>query len=327
MDQTHIGYTFWNEPPLNAMPGVEQVQPLLGARMVVVPEGDKMLALPGFDAANRQTHTIDIANRGIDPFDYSVSASAPWIHLSAATGYVTTDQRIDVSIDWTQAPVGSTKGFITLTQQNSHGVAPISIAVEAIRLPASVPIYGFAESNGVVSIEAEHSAANRAANGVAWQVIPGFGETLSAMEAFPITAPSSIGPAPQTCLDYNFYLYNAAPRTLESILAPTLDFTPDRGLRYSIAVDSRSATVVNAWSSNTHADWAKAVSDGVHKVSTPLGNLAAGQHTLHFCRVDAGVVLEKLVIFSGLAPTTYLGPSESASLPALSTSTGKGAQP
>ena len=26
MDQTHIGYTFWNEPPLNAMPAVTEVQ-------------------------------------------------------------------------------------------------------------------------------------------------------------------------------------------------------------------------------------------------------------------------------------------------------------
>ena len=27
MDQTHIGYTFWNEPPANAMPPVTQLQP------------------------------------------------------------------------------------------------------------------------------------------------------------------------------------------------------------------------------------------------------------------------------------------------------------
>jgi hypothetical protein len=327
MDQTHVGYFFWNEPPLNAMPGVEQVQPLPGARMVIVPEGEEMLTLPRFDAANHQMRTIDIANRGTDPFDYTAIASAPWIHLSATTGHVTTDQRIDVSIDWTQAPVGSTKGSIIFTQQNSHGVAPISIAVEAIGPATSAPVYGFAESNDVVSIEAEHSAVNRAANGVAWQVIPGFGETLSGMEAFPITAPSSIGPTPGACLDYNFFLYSAAPRTLESILAPTLGFAPGHGLRYSISVDTHSATIVDAWSSNTHADWAKAVSDGVHKVSTPLGNLAVGQHTLHFCRVDPGVVIEKLVIFSGLAPTTYLGPPESASLPAPSTSIGKGAQP
>ncbi len=38
MDQTHIGYTSWNEPPLNAMPAVQQVQTLPGAHMLVFPE-------------------------------------------------------------------------------------------------------------------------------------------------------------------------------------------------------------------------------------------------------------------------------------------------
>ncbi len=32
MDQTHIGYTFWNEPPLNAMPAVTEDQPLSRAK-------------------------------------------------------------------------------------------------------------------------------------------------------------------------------------------------------------------------------------------------------------------------------------------------------
>ena len=39
MDQTHIGYTFWNEPPLNAMPAVTEVQPVSGPRMAVAVEG------------------------------------------------------------------------------------------------------------------------------------------------------------------------------------------------------------------------------------------------------------------------------------------------
>jgi hypothetical protein len=51
---------------------------------------------------------------------------------------------------------------------------------------------------------------------------------------------------------------------------------------------------------------------GVHRVATPLGDLAAGIHTLHFCRVDPGVVLERLVIYGDKPPTTYLGSPESA---------------
>ena len=39
MDQTHIGYTYWNQPPLNAMPAVRQVQPASGAKMGIAVEG------------------------------------------------------------------------------------------------------------------------------------------------------------------------------------------------------------------------------------------------------------------------------------------------
>ena len=37
MDQTHLGYTFWNEPPANAMPAVTEVQP--GSRTGNLPGG------------------------------------------------------------------------------------------------------------------------------------------------------------------------------------------------------------------------------------------------------------------------------------------------
>ena len=46
MDQTHIGYTSWNEPPVNAMPAVSEVQPLSGPRMAVAAEGSPSVA-PG----------------------------------------------------------------------------------------------------------------------------------------------------------------------------------------------------------------------------------------------------------------------------------------
>jgi Gylcosyl hydrolase family 115 C-terminal domain len=76
-------------------------------------------------------------------------------------------------------------------------------------------------------------------------------------------------------------------------------------------VDGNPETIVDAWSSNTDADWQRAVSDGVHKVTTNLGLIERGSHVLHFCRVDAGVVLERLLINAGPPTAEYLGPPES----------------
>jgi hypothetical protein len=339
MDQTHIGYIWWQEPPLNAMPAVTEVQPLAVARMVVIPEGSapihgagRQLRLPVFDPGNHPTRTITIANSGVVPFHYTATASAPWIHLSAASGEVAGAQtpaegdsfpivnpgpRIDVSIDWAAAPAADATGTITLTQEGATNQPPVKVAVSTVMPAPGTHLSGFIEEDGAVTMQAEHATSNHAANGVAWRVIPGFGETLSGMEAFPVLAPSTLEAGDQACLAYDFSVYTTAPRSLQSILAPTLSFQPGHGLRYSVAVDAEKPILVDAWASNTREDWSKAVSDGVHKVDTSLGTLSAGTHTLHLCRVDPGVVLEKLIVFTGEhAPATYLGPPESAFIPA-----------
>jgi len=318
MDQTHIGYTFWNEPPLNAMPAVQQVQPLSSAAMSVFAEGSLPFrpALPVFDAMNRQTRTIDLANRETQPFRFTATASAPWIHLSETAGEVPTDKQLAVTIDWSLAPVGLNKGEIVIRQEGDAALLQTAllatrIAVQAMRPAPDAAMAGFVENSGVVAMEAEHATATRNASSVSWQKLPGFGETLSGMETFPVTAESTVDAKDAACLDYDFYLWDAGNRKLESVLAPTLQFVPGRGLRFSVGVDGQPFTVVNAWATDTLAEWEKAVSDGVHKVWLPLGQLAAGQHRLHLCRVDAGIVLERLVITGDHPPTSYLGPPES----------------
>jgi hypothetical protein len=76
-------------------------------------------------------------------------------------------------------------------------------------------------------------------------------------------------------------------------------------------MDGKAPKIIDAWASNTLKDWETAVSDGVHKVSTQIPVDQPGYHTLHFCMVDPGVVLEKLVISKGPLGFTYLGPPES----------------
>jgi Glycosyl hydrolase family 115/Gylcosyl hydrolase family 115 C-terminal domain len=319
MDQTHIGYTFWSDPPVNAMPGVQQVQPLSGAHMAVFAEGASPFrqALPMFDAYNNQTRTIELANRGTEPFTYTATASVPWIHLSQTGGSVASKLTLDVTIDWAKAPEGSSNGVINIVQQNSgdtHTDRPAVVAVRAMK-PAEGAASGFVENAGVVSIEAEHFSANRAAGGVSWQKIPGFGETLSGMEAFPVTA-ASVTNGAAACMDYSVYLFDSGAMNLQAVLAPTLNFVPGRGLRYSVAFDGQPAMMVDAWASNTQHDWETAVSDGVHKIDTAVAIDKPGAHTLHFCMVDPAVVLEKLVLSKGKQTPTYLGPPESAFLKA-----------
>jgi Glycosyl hydrolase family 115/Gylcosyl hydrolase family 115 C-terminal domain len=334
MDQTHIGYTFWNEPPVNAMPAVQQVQPLPGAHMLVFAENSTPFrpTLPTFDSINRQTYRIELANRGTEPYQFTATTSAPWIHLSKTTGTVETGDRLDVGIDWDQLPAEDNKGNIIISQQGHDAEHPVTIQIEATKPSSPSNITGFVENNGVIAIEAEHFTTKRNTDHVSWQRLPDFGETLSAMTPLPATADSNDNPALETsaCLDYQLYLFHAGPYNLETVLAPTLSFVPGRGLRFALALDSAPLTAIDAWPTNNQpgnppAEWEKAVSDGVHRITTPMTIDEPGSHTLHLCMVDPAIVVERLILRMKPAhpasPRTpiqqegYLGPPESTYLP------------
>ena len=318
MDQTHIGYTFWNEPPLNAMPAVTEVQPLSGPRMAVAVEGSPfstsrdsgLLALPAFDVFSRQTRYIDAFNRGTQPFEFSVSADRPWIKLSEGRGSILKERRLLVSIDWTAVSEGENDGTVTLTQK---GGTALHVRVKALNpsKPVRDSLQGFVEANHYVSIEAEHFTGETSTGSVHWDKIPGFGETLSGMTVFPVTAPSVEPPQPTPVLEYKMYLFEGGTFNVEAILAPTLNFVPGRGLRYAISFDDQQPQIVDALEHNSDKEWAQAVSDGIRKIASTLKVDGPGYHTLKFRMVDAGVVLEKLVISSGSLPPSYLGPPES----------------
>jgi hypothetical protein len=338
MDQTHIGYVSWNDPPLNAMPAVQQVQPLAGAHMLVFAEDSTPFrpSLPTFDSVNRQTWRIELANRGVEPYQFSATPSAPWIHLSKTSGTIESVDRIDVTIDWDQLPSGDNKGNIVVTQQGPNAERPTTVQIEASKPSSISDIIGFVENNGVIAIEAEHFTAKHDTAEVSWQKLPDFGGTLSAVTALPSTAPSNSNPTQQTsaCMDYRIYLFHPGTRTVEAILAPTLNFVPGRGRRFALAIDNAPLTTLDVWPANAELgngqpDWEKAVSDGVRRVSTTVPIDQPGQHTLHLCMVDPAVVIERIVLRTKPsrppsprfpAPEeSYLGPPESTDLPTPAT--------
>jgi hypothetical protein len=164
-------------------------------------------------------------------------------------------------------------------------------------------------------MEAEHFTANTKANAdagtVHWDRIPGFGETLSGMTVFPVTAKSAAATDPAPVLEYRMYLFEGGTFNVQSILAPTLNFVPGRGLRFALSFDDQPVQIIDALEHSTEKDWEQAVSDGVKKVSADLHVDGPGYHTLKFRMVDPGVVLEKLIVSQGKLPQSYLGPPES----------------
>jgi len=316
MDQTHIGYTYWQEPPLNAMPAVTQVQvPDRGFLSVAAEAGTPFRpSLGTFDSVAQQIHALRLFNRGKQPVSYTLSTSAPWIVLSKSEGSVTLADAVQVHIDWNAAPPGHATGTLTVT---APGQDPIHIQLDCVRLPGVTRenAQGFIESDGYVAIEAADttavtpSSSDSQTGSTHWQQLPGYGETRSAMTLFPVTSASN--PNSAASLKYRVYLSDSGQFSLQTILAPTLNFVPGRGLRFAVSVDDGPRTVVDALERNTQKDWEEAVSDGVRKVTVPLTIAAPGYHTISIWAVDPAVVLERLILSHGALPPSYLGPPES----------------
>ena len=324
MDQTHIGYTGWNQPPVNVMPDVMDAPTVTGARLGVYGEGSAEAAttphridLPAFDNVNRQVRTFELAPLWSGPVAYTVRTSAPWIVVSHAAGTITKDTAVDISIDWTRIPPSGGAGLVTVT---TPGTAEVALKVQALVVKHP---RGHVESGGVIAIEAMHATSWHQANQLTWHILRGFGETLGGVEAYPSLAEPTLPPTPQACLEYDFTALSAAKRTVEFVLAPTLPFDASGRLRFSAALDSAPQQVLNVWdtpgrlavgSANDKA-WAKAVVDGVRRVEWKAGDVSAGVHNLRVCRVDAGVALERMMIYQGARPMEYLGPAESTVAP------------
>src|ERR1035441_2106905 len=103
--------------------------------------------------------------------------------------------------------------------------------------------------------------------------------------------------------DGNLYLFDPGKVEVETILSPTLNFVPGRGLRYALSFD--------ALARNSLSDWETTVKDSARKVRSSHTLSGSGYHTLKFWIVDPGVVLEKLVVNLGGVKPSYLGPPES----------------
>ncbi len=322
MDQTHIGYSYWQQPPTNVMPQVEEIQIPTNAEMGIALEGSTNIwpgasdepVLPPFDKFNQPARFIDIFNKGQTRFQFSATPGAPWIELSATRGTIEQEQRLWVSVDWARAPKGSHHGFVKITGPGK----PVAVKVDLFnpRKPAKESLEGFVEADGYVSIEAVHYTKKIDAGPVRWEEIPDLGRTLSAMSIFPVTAPSVMPPKNSPCLEYQMYLFRPGKVEAEAIIDPTLNFVQGRGLRYALSFDDQSPQIVTAVPAAYTAldgnhDWETTVKDSVRKVKTTFTLSKTGYHTLKFWMVDPGVVLQKLVVnLDGVQPS-YLGPPES----------------
>ena len=323
MAQTHIGYTNWQEPPVNLMPAVREIKLPDTASPGVAVEGSiaawpgapETAALPEFDAFNRPRRYIDVFNRGRQAFEFQATASAPWILLSPARGTFAQEQRIWVSVDWSQAPVGSATGTVKITGAAQESAV---VQVRVFNPAASVreKVRGFVEADGYVAMEAAHYSARHGTATARWELLPDHGRTDSGMTGLPVTAPRAHPPLDSPRLEYALHLFSPGPVEVALQLSPSLNYAPGRDVRIGVSFDEAAPQLLTVVpqgyvAGDGNRDWEQSVKDCIRTVKSTHALDAPGPHTLKVWMVDPGVVLQRVLVNTGGLRPSYLGPPES----------------
>ncbi|PGH05489.1 hypothetical protein AJ79_06796 [Helicocarpus griseus UAMH5409] len=342
MDQTHLGYNYWQQPMRNTIPPVSYVQVLedsLAGKMGVSVEGSKG-AVPGDDENNvaNSNNTlvlppmdpyvshrwIEIYSRGTGSFDFEVSPHNPWVTATPSSGSISptgnsTDVRVLLTVDWDNAPEGTNVAFINVTSSASYGnfEAPeIHLPIEKYTAPDS--FHGFVESDRTVSIEPEHTSRNTSSEdeGAFYAIIPGYGRTLSGVTLLPVNAPSQ-SPPDSPRLEYDMYIHSSDVQANVTVyLGTSLNADPERPMKYAITFDDETPQTVQYVPSYDLGElpemWGTVV-DNASWTNQTIHHLEGGgkSHTLKLWAIEPNVVFQKLVVDLGGVRESYLGPPES----------------
>ncbi len=310
MDQPHIGYTTWRDPPTDSLDAIHLTSITVPdvASLGISTDGGSS-TLPAFDSLNRQRSYIDVFNKGSRPFDFTATSSAPWIVLSQTKGHIGEDTRIWVTIDWLKVPAGMAQSSLQISGAGRDETIQLTV-----RNPSNVTrtdLTGFAEAGGYVAMDATHFTSKADAGQATFQQVERYG-----MRAAGPADVQSLTGGPH--LDYRFYLFTPGEMKVRLTLGPALNFAPDRPVRIAVSMDDEKPQVLiivpqgyNA--SNGNRDWEQSVRDGVRYVTSKHQVSQPGYHTLRVWMVDPGVVLERVLIDTpaSLRAVSYLGPPES----------------
>lgn len=318
MDQTHIGYTYWQQPSVNAMPKVSLIDvPQIGSMGVAV-EGSAdswpragnsgAPSLPQFNDRINQSHFFELFNKGLSPVYYTIITDK-FVRLSSYKGAIDKQTRISVNIDWQSVPAGTNQSVISITASDGIRV-DVDLKLQRISLPLPK---GFLQMDSYVSIEAAHYQKAIPGSSYAWAEIPDYGRTLSAMTVLPLKKASGKTPLnAKPCLEYIVTLRDTGMIELNAYLAPTIDFTVDKSLKYAVAIDDEQPHVQSFDADKNPRLWSQAVSNSINIVTTKHRVSKSGTHVIKFWMDSPAIVLEKLVLQNaGAVKHSYLGPPES----------------
>jgi hypothetical protein len=316
MRSAHICFQHWNDEGWQ-YPSATRIELPYAPKMILSVEGVyEANTLPLFSNVGRKEWHLVLSNGGKDPYDYQVVEHPLWMKLSRHSGTVEISNTIIMQVNSNLAP-------------NGKGELVIRGAGETVRMVAEVitrkidhlPSLTHLEHNGVVSICSSGCKMSARIKGVQWQKLGNYGKAYDSMKMFPSTI-SFREEDESPYLEYVFHIWEGGTYEIHVYLAPTNDLHKGEGQKYKLSMDGESPEVVDSLPKGFHAgshydqDWCMQVLRNDRR-STVLRDITPGLHRLRIYGMDAGVILQKIVLckegspMQKILPSLFYGPEES----------------
>ncbi|WP_040949799.1 glycosyl hydrolase 115 family protein [Gorillibacterium massiliense] len=323
----HIGFTKWNEDECK-YPVLMQVMPAGKPRLMVSVDGTDQhsegsswhvnkLYMRDFKRPDMTEASFTISSVSDLDAPYEITCEVPWLICSSYNGMLDgktkASERIKVQIDRSKMNQETEASIVVKIPSGTCTIIVDAKQPEQSGLPEKT----FVDTHGYVAIEAEHYYAKSDSGLAGFQVIDGYGKTISGMKVFPTTQYFTAGQdAPY--LEYQFVVHEAGAYEVELYMQPSNPVTTDNTLSYGIQVNDGKIDVMNTIpkglkvGKESNLEWAASVLDNIRCHSSEV-ICNSGLNQVKIFAVSPGFVLEKLVIYpAGKKPAeSYLGPTES----------------
>ena len=318
MSQTHIGYTYWQQPDVQVIPEiVRPVLPSISQLGIALEERKESWRMGEVGAQLPLSHVFQTAPRWIELFPTGpkavtvrLKAREDWITVPEGKRSVSATERIMVEIDWAKVPAGHHNGRIQI-RSGCFGVIDLDVPVFK---PADWDKMKGYPVVGHVAINAPNATRIVSGDNLKWTRIPNVGRSGDGMTLAPATGRVSVTDlAASPRLEFDLHLFEKGSLDVDFELAPTLDFKGDGGMKFAVSLDGVEPVVINVHEQLTQSDWSEAhweavVARNAHRISLKLPVEKIGAQTLTLWPIDAALVFQRVIVSQQTLPESYLGP-------------------
>lgn len=326
----HIGFTKWNEDDYR-YPVIMTVEPAYKARLKVNRKDSFETAVKNYGSpmsirvddflyAGCERVVIEVANDGIGSLHFLVEPQTAdrklpeWLTVSTMEGDVA--KQVDLVLHCDREKLTEQEEQVRFFIKDQETCVAVDIRAKAVNT-AGLPEKTHLEKKGIIAMSAANYFQKKDTQKGAFEVMEGYGKYGVGVKVFPSTAVFAFEEE-KPVVSYRFLTKEAGEYQVELVVAPTNSPVNKQSVNAALQVNEQPPVQITLVAADFRAGessdwrWSQGVLNQERRISTRV-KLEAGVQTVSIGAMEAGAVLERIVIYGKGADRkeAYLGPEDS----------------